>query len=945
MSAKVGPDKRLNYYRQTPAEVMSELDSHVSGLTEPEANRRLGSHGANILVRYKSESPFVTLARQFKSLFVIILLISAGFSLYLHDGKTAVILVLIALMNAAVGFFQEHKAETLLESLQNLLVPQARVLRGNQVKMVDSQTLVLGDIVRIEAGDSVPADLRIMEEDELSTNDFALTGESNPTRKFVHAIAHDVPLSSRQNLAFMGTTVATGSATGIVVGVGMHTELGRIASLAETTETEDSPLQKEMDTLAKRLTKATIVLVILLTIVSMQADLGVKAALLFAISIGAAMIPNGLIAEVNITLAQTAARMARVKALVKKLSAVETLGATNIILTDKTGTLTKNEMTVEEVVIGKNKYSLSGTGYEANGEILGQNGKAVSAKTRDDFGLFFEAAVLASNAKVNPPDDQHATWYVLGDPTEGALVTMARKAGIDTDQIESDRPEIKEFQFDSGRKMMSSVRISGDKTYVFVKGAPEIVLGNSTTIWDHGHSRKLTAADRKYFDDYNQQRAKAAKRNLAMAYRVYDKKLKLKDLKMEEVESKLTFLGVASMVDPLRDAVPAAMMAARAAHINVSVITGDFAATAKAIATEAKLAGSSEEIIVIEGENLTGMHDSQIAELVERGGVVFSRTAPEDKLRIVEIAKHSGKVVAVTGDGINDAPALKRADIGVAMGLTGTDVAKEAAEIVLLDDSFHTLVSAVEQGRLTFKNIRKAARCALTDNAGELILIIISLVMSAWLHIPPAITAIQILAIDVIAEMFPITALGWDTAPSKKLMRDKPRRLKDHILTTRSGAEFIGFGLLSAVLAYANYIFFFERQGLGASYIDTANPLYMQATILTWVTLILCQFINLLMVRTDPGEPFFSKYLWSNKKLLIAFGISLFFIFSFIYNPLFQPFVSAKALTVEDWSTALMAAAVYLGVRLLVRGHHKNNRKAVVSLHHEVHGRQSPVRV
>jgi Ca2+-transporting ATPase len=941
----VGSDKRLNYYRQAPEMVLSELRTHVHGLTQPEAKRRSGQHGMNSLVRHKQEPIEVTFFRQFKSLFVLILLISAGFSLYLRDGKTASILIIIAFINAAVGFFQEHKAETLLSSLEKLLVPKAKVVRSAQLHVIDSRELVLGDIVKIEAGDSVPADLRILEEDELTTNDFALTGESNPTRKFVHAISKDVPLGSRQNLVFMGTTVATGSATGVVVGVGMHTELGRIASLAEATSAEESPLQKEMNHLANRLTEGTIILAVILTIVALQADLGVKAALLFAIGIAAAMIPNGLVAEVNITLAQTAGRMAKARALVRKLSAVETLGATNVILTDKTGTLTKNEMTVEEIYIGKSVYTLSGTGYEANGEVLDAKGKKLTSKVAESMRLFFETAALASNATVNPPDEDHQTWYVLGDPTEGALVTMAQKAGVEPGQLDGQHKEIKEFQFDSGRKLMSSVRSYGNQTIVFVKGAPEEILERSVHIWDRGHLRKLNKADRSRIAEHTESRAKSAMRNLGLAYRVYDKKLALKDLKMDEVESKLTFLGIASMVDPLREQVPAAMLAADAAHVRVSIITGDYATTAKSIATQANLAGDKGDITLVEGEELTGLHDSQILELIERGGVVFSRVAPEDKLRIVEIAKQSGKVVAVTGDGINDAPALKRADIGVAMGKTGTDVAKDAAEIVLLDDSFDTLVGAIEQGRLTFKNIKKAARCALTDNAGELIIILLSLILNSILHIPLAITAIQILAIDVVAEMFPITALGWDSASSKRLMHEHPRRLKDHILNRASMREFIGFGLLSASLAYLNYLWFFERNGISPRYVDDMSHIYMQATTLTYVTLVLCQFINLLLVRIEPRDKLFTSYLWSNKKLLIAFGISAFCIANLVYNPWVQDLARTARLDLADWLTALVAAGIYLIIRLVIRDRHHHSRHHIVELHRQVHGHGSPARI
>jgi P-type Ca2+ transporter type 2C len=934
--------KRLNYYRLGVSEVGEQLQSSPTGLTAVEARRRLEQQGINTLHRVRRELPIVTFLRQFKSLFVVVLLVSGGFAMYLRDGKTATILLLIAAMNAAVGYFQEHKAETLLENLEQLLVPRAKVLRNGTLQDIDSTNLVLGDVVYIESGDSVPADLRIIDEAELATNDFALTGESQPSRKFVHAIEAEVPLGNRHNLVFMGTTVALGTAHGMVIGTGMHTELGRIASLSQGTKSDASPLQKEMNNLAKRLTQATVVLAAFLALVAIKANLGVHDALLFAIGIAAAMIPNGLVAEVNITLAQTASRMAKARALVKKLSAVETLGATNIILTDKTGTLTKNEMTVEEVMIGKTKYTVSGTGYEATGDLLSHTGKPLSKSKLKGMTLFFTAATLASNAKVQPPDENHPTWYVLGDPTEGALITLARKAQFDIEIAEATHHEIKEFQFDSARKLMSSVRNYGDQTLLFVKGAPESILARSTDIWDHGHVRKLDKGDRTSFATYNEAQADKAMRNLGLAYRVLPKGTKLDKLVMNHVEQDLTFLGMVSMHDPLRAQVPAAMKAAARAHVKVSVVTGDYPATAEAIAKQANL--SPDGITIVLGEELAKLADSQILQLIDRGGAVFSRVAPEDKLRIVEIAKSNGRVVAVTGDGINDAPALKRADIGVAMGKTGTDVAKDAAEIVLLDDSFDTLVGAIEQGRLTFHNIKKAARCALTDNAGELIIILMSLAAGALFHVPMAITAIQILAIDVIAEMFTITALGWDKA-QHKLMQDMPRKLSDHIINRRAVREFIVFGLLSAALAYANYLFFFARQGLSPVYIDTSSAVYAQATILTYLTLVLCQFMNLLLVRSDNHEKFFTSYLWSNKKLLAAFGLSFIAILNIIYNPLVRPYFNAGPLSGTDWLTAVAAAAIYLGIRLTKRHTSKFSRHNVVQLHHKVHGHASPARI
>ena len=940
----VGSDKRLNYYRQGPDEVIAELKSHRLGLTNAEAARRLEQHGANTLYHGHHEAAPVIFARQFKSLFVLILLCSAAFSLYLRDDRTAGILIAIALINAAVGFFQEHKAETLMENLEQLLVPRAKVLRNGDLCEIDSIKLVVGDIVYIEEGDSVPADMRLLDEDELSTNDFALTGESNPSRKFVHAISTSVPLAVRHNLAFMGTTVATGTAHGVVIGTGMRTELGRIASLSQAAHADPSPLQKEMNNLATRISQGTALLALLLVIVALKGNLCLRDALLFAIGISSAMIPTGLVAEVNITLAQTANRMARARALVKKLSAVETLGATTVILTDKTGTLTTNEMTVTRLLVGRTAYQVTGTGYEPAGSIVTDTGEPLPKKTSQRLELFLIAGSLASNARVSQPDAQHRSWYVLGDPTEGAIVTLARKGGLNTEELNAKYEEIKEFQFDSGRKMMSSVRHYGTHIAVFTKGAPEAVLARSRTVWDHGLTRTLSARDRASFTKYNEDQASEAMRNLAFAYRLLPAKTDISKLTMDEVEQDLTFLGMCSMHDPLRADVPAAMAATAHAHIRVSVVTGDYPATAKAVAVKAGLAASHEEVKLVLADELAGLADAQILQLLEEGGVVFSRVSPEDKLRLVEIAKTGANVVAVTGDGINDAPALKRADIGVAMGKTGTDVAKDAAAIVLLDDDFTTLVGAIEQGRLTFQNIRKAARCALTDNASELFTILISIVAQALFAVPLAITAIQILAVDIIAQMAPVTALGWDTAQAN-LMHDRPRRLSDHIINRATVAEFIMFGLLASVIAYMNFLFFFMRHGLSPVSIDPANSLYLQATALTYVTLVLCQFLNLLLVRADEHGRFFTNYVWSNKKLLVAFGISIFLILNVVYNPIVQPYFHARILGVIDWLTAGLGACLYLAARLLQRHTRKHSRRAIVKLHQEVRGAAAPAQI
>lgn len=928
--------QRLDYYRLPPKEVLAELETSNHGLAPDDAHERLEHQGRNELNTYKKSSALRIFMRQFKSALVTLLLVSAGVSLYLGDHETSVVLILIAAINACIGMFQEYKAESLMESLHKLVVPKAKVMRGGVIEEIIAAELVVGDIVFIEEGDSVPADLRILEEEELATNDFALTGESNPSRKFVHAITDDVQLGDRHNLVFMGTTVAIGQGRGVVIGTGMHTELGRIASLSQETASDSSPLQKEMAHLSKRIIQGVIFLAAILTVIAVQADFAIKAALLFGIGIATAMIPSGLVAEVNFSLAQAASRMAKKRTLVKRLAAVETLGATNIIATDKTGTLTKNEMTVEEMIIGRDVYYTTATGYEPGGAVVDSNRQNLSPEALQKLELFFETAALASNARINPPDEEHNAWYCIGDPTEGALVALVRKAGFEPDDFNNKYQEIKEFQFDSARKLMSSTRRVDGQIIAFTKGAPESVIARATKLWDHGHVRNFTKADREFYLDQANKLAASAKRNLAFGYRVLPKGSNPKRMAFEEVEKDFVFLGMVSMVDPIRDDVPVAMEAARGAHIKVSIITGDHPITAKAIAKKAKLAASAKDITIVLGQDLQKLSDTQIMQMLNRGGAVFSRVTPEDKLRIVELAKHQGRVVAVTGDGINDAPALKRADIGVAMGRTGTDVAKEAAEIVLLDDSFNTLVTAVQQGRLTYQNIRKSARCAMTDNAGELMLIFASIIAGALFDVPTAITAIQILALDVIAQIGPLSALAWDP-PQGELMTEKPRNLKDHIINRSAVIEFAGYGLLAAILAYGNFLLFFARNHISPVHLSDTAPIYLQATVLTWVTVVLCQFMNLMLVRANKDEYFFTSYLWSNKKLLYAFAFSFFCILNITYNPLLQPYFGSAGLSWGDWFFAVLAAIVYTAIRLIHRHSRKHTRKTIAHKHQTHH--------
>ncbi len=926
-------NKRIEYYRLETSAVLKQLGSQEAGLDEAEVEKRLLQFGQNELETKHQEPWIITYLRQFKDLMIVLLLGSSGLSLYLGDKRTSIVLFAIVLFNTTIGFLQEFKAEKVMQSLEKLVIASATVMRKGKLLQQPSARLVPGDIVYIEEGDSIPADMRLLSEEELSTNDFALTGESSPSRKFIHPIDDIVPLPNQHNLVFMGTTVAIGHAYGIVIGTGMRTELGRIANLSQSTRAELSPLQKEMNHVAKRVSQGTMILCVLLLPVAIKSGLPFKEAFLFAIGIASSLIPQGLPAEINTSLARAAAKLARAKALVKKLSAVETLGATSTILTDKTGTLTKNQMTVEQFLIGQSTYLVSGKGYEPTGEITNSSGAALSKQDLAEHDIFFATGAMASNAHVNPADKEHATWHCIGDPTEGAIITLAMKAGIKPSDLDTKHPELKEFAFDSARKRMTSVRNYGNskQLYAFVKGAPENVLEVCTEIWDHGHTRPLTKKDKDFLLNYNEKQAEGAMRNLALAYRVLPAGSKPREITLEETEQELIWLGMVSMIDPLRPEVPEAMEAAHAAHVKVSIVTGDYAVTAKAIAVRAKLAENPDDIVVITGEELQSLGDAHILNLVQRGSIIFSRVAPEDKLRIVELVQNSGQVVAVTGDGINDAPALKRADIGVAMGQTGTDVAKQSSEIVLLDDSFKTLVSTVQEGRVIFQNIRKGTLSAFTSNAGELIVNLLSLSAATIFHIPLALSVMQILAIDLIAELFPIAALGADKADSE-VMHEKPRNPKSHILNAPAIIDLLWCGLLMGGFAFANYIWFFERNGIEATTISHDSKLYLQATALTYLTIVLCQLCNILNRRSQHG--IFTRYQFHNRSFWLAILISLFCVANIIYNPWIAPYFHSAPLSVVDWLYALAAAAIFVAIREFQRWSNKHHsRTAVLNLH------------
>lgn len=895
-------------YNLSIDEVFEKHNTGKDGLTAQEAKKRIEEYGPNELETKEQKSKVKMFLTQFKDVLVIILLVAALMSLFIQNYSDAVIMLIIVMINAVIGFFQEFKAEQILNKLKDLVQSPAKVIRDGEQKEINQTDLVVGDLVLLDEGDKVPADLRIIRSYNLKTNDFALTGESMPQEKQNKEINRNVSLGDRDNMAYLGTNVATGNGRGIVVQTAMDTELGKIANLTQEEDTTISPLQKEFLQLANQLALLAIVAGVILFGTSYNQGFTLLTALTYGLGVAVAVVPQALPAQVSVALSQGSNRLAEKKAVVKKLSSVETLGSTTIICTDKTGTLTKNEMTVRSVYFNQRFYDITGLGYEPKGTILDDDGNELTQEQIDEIEIMLDAATMASNAEIHEPDEEHQTWYAIGDPTEAALITASTKLGTRSPIEDEENPELHEFPFDSFRKRMSSVREfdEGERQVLCMKGAPDGILKISKYIYKNGKVVPITPQDVKEIELAYESYSKEAMRVLAIAYRELDPDGR--DYDIDEVERDVIFLGLMAMIDPPKEGVAEAIKAAHDAHIRTFIMTGDHAITAQAIGKEIGLDPEGGEVAVITGQELNDLSDNRLRELMrENDELIFSRVSPEDKLRIVKNLKFEEEIVAVTGDGVNDAPALKNAHIGVAMGTMGTDVAKEASELVLLDDSYVTLVDAVREGRIIYNNLKKTVLASMTTNGAELAVVVLGLIaVSLWGH-PIPILAIQILAIDLFAEIMPLTALTFDPG-AKALMKLPPRDQDDHILNKRSGIEVIYLGLLIGGLAFGNFELFLTRAD---GIVEVGTQAYARGTTITYLTIAFCQFAN-IMSRRYEFETIFSKNFFSNKKILASVGISIILVLIAINTPLIQNFLSFASISLLDWAYVLGAAFILL---------------------------------
>ena len=808
------------FYNRTVAETLTELDVDPhQGLADAEVTRRRATHGTNTLPTSSGESWIKILAAQFTELMVVVLLVAALISLLLGDVKDVIVILAIVVLNALLGFYQEYKAEQSLAALGAMQVPQVRVRRGGHVHQISAVDLVPGDIVLIEAGDSIPADGRLVEAINLQIVELAMTGESMPVQKETAPLEGRASLADRTNMVFLGTAATYGRGELAVTGTGLKTELGNIAAMLQGVAETQTPLQARLETLGKVLAAAAVVLVVFVFIAGVLRGNPVEEMLLTAISLAVAAIPEGLPAVITISLSLGASRMVRRHALIRRLPAVETLGSVTTICSDKTGTLTRNEMTTTVIALpGRDDVRVTGVGYQPVGEFM-LDDRRVHVVNDDDLARFLKAAALCTDAFLDQ-EGEDDPWTVVGDTTEGALLVAARKAGWSREQLEEDLPRVAEVPFSSERKAMTTIHdpagrfatsLFQDARWVaFVKGAPDRLVEWAGYEYEPEGPKPLSDERRQAWLDKIDAIAAEGMRVLGVAYRPLDALPEGDALDPEAIERDLTLLGLAGIVDPPRTEAARAVDVARQAGIRPIMITGDHKLTAEAIARQLGILEEGQH--ALSGAELDAMSEAELRQAVLETSA-YARVSPEHKLRVVEALQAHNQIVAMTGDGVNDAPALKQADIGVAMGITGTDVSKGAADMVLTDDNFASIVSAVEEGRTIYDNIRKFIRYLLSTNVGEIVTMFVGLLVG----LKTPLLAIQILWINLVTDGLPAVALGFEPA-EEGTMRRKPRHPRESIFADGVGFHIIWVGIFLGIISLTGYIW--GQTSLGLSPLD-----------------------------------------------------------------------------------------------------------------------------
>jgi potassium/sodium efflux P-type ATPase len=885
-----------------PKEVFGSLETSPQGLNTPEAAKRLAKHGLNMLVEKKRTSVAFKFVLQLKDLFSLLLLFASILATFV-DWGLGIIILGVVLVNTIFSLFQEWRAERAMEALRSWMPEYAKVFRDGELRKISVKELVPGDVIVLEEGDRVPADGRLVETFDLWTNNVPLTGESEPQARTDKAVKiTDSPYLDVPNLVFMSTSVAKGRGKAVVFATGMNTKFGQIAGLTQRIAEEPSPLQKEIAYTAKYdFAIALAVGVVFFLASQIWLHLGLYVGILFMIGVMVACVPEGLQVTVSSALAINVLKMVKQNVLVKRLSAAQTLGSVTVICTDKTGTITTGEMTVENIwVPGRGTVEVSGVGYTPIGELT-QDGKILEKDGAESVEKLLEISALCNNAKVEPPSDKNHSWSVIGDPTDGALLVSALKFDVNVHRIAAEKPMANVLPFDSKRKRMTTIHKTDHKILIYTKGGPRSILSVCNRLLLDGSVKELTGECLSSIEAEIRDFADQGLRVIAVAFREISDP---QSFKPRDIEQEMIFVGLAGMRDSPRPEVKEAVKLAREAGIGIVIITGDYGPTAEAIAEDVGIV-EAEKSRIIRGVDLEAMPDGRIIEEVARGDVIFARVSPEQKLRIVTVLKHSGQVVAVTGDGANDAPSLKEADIGIAMGVSGTDVAREAADMVLLDDSFASIVGAVESGRAIYENIRKFIIYVFSHNWAELI----PFVLYAVLGIPLPLLVVQILAIDLAIDVIPSLALSREP-PEPGIMQEPPRSVTEKLFNTNVFLRSLFVGVIIAAGALYGC---FSAWASGGWYLGSPNPLptevYVKGTTMTFAGIVIAQVGNVLASRTSKVS-IFRTNVSSNRWIWFGIAAQVSMLSFLIYVPLMQGFFGTTAIGLMEWAYLILLAVI-----------------------------------
>ena len=863
-----------NWHRLEPAQALAELQSDPSqGLSRNEAARRLSEYGFNELAKYDQVSPWAIFLGQFKNALILILLVATALSAFLGHGTEAIAIIIIVLFAVLLGFAQEYRGERALEALRHMAAPTAAVLRHGEEILLPARELVPGDIIFLRAGDRIPADARLLESCNVAIEEASLTGESVPVEKLPAALNDaQCAIADRKNMAYAGTTVTSGRGKGLVVATGMKTEFGKTAQMIQSVEVGRTPLQENLDRLGRILARTALAIVVFIVGLGMLHGRPFIEMLIFGIALAVAVVPEALPAVVTISLALGVQRMVRRNALVRRLAAVETLGSTSIICSDKTGTLTKDEMTVRKLLAAGETFEVSGAGFEPRGSFT-REGKSVEIS--DAARLMLRAAALTSDARLVRSNGR---YEIKGDPTEGALVVAAAKAGLILSDLEAQWPRMHEIPFSSEAKRMTTLHHSAAGLVAYAKGAPEVIVASCTGQSTSSGEQSLDEAAKQHLLEAARDMARQALRVLAVAYKP--------SAAVQNAETEMVFLGLVGMIDPPRPEAKPAIEKCAAAGIKPVMITGDHPVTAEAIAREL---GLLKEGQVITGAELQAKSDHEFTREVENVSV-YARVSPADKLRVVTALQNKNHIVAMTGDGVNDAPALKKADIGIAMGITGTDVSKEAAAMTLTDDNFASIVAAVEEGRGIFNNIKKYLMYLLSSNIGEIGLI----VGAAFLGLPVPLTAVQILYVNLATDGLPALALAVDP-PEQDLMCRPPRNPRTGIFT-RPVIVLTLFGGFWSMLVNLALFWWLLRSGRSLA----------EAMAMIFVLLVMIEFFKAYNFRSDRVSAL--RRPFTNRWLNIAIVSELVFLVAIVYLPFLQRLLGTFSLSAKDWALLIVLA-------------------------------------